>query len=234
MENPRISAYYSPGQDIRFRMTKPEEEVELFAKARAGCETSKEFLIRNHLLFALMYANKCVKGGRLPKDEIISAANFAVMKAFQSFDHTRGIRFTAYLCKFIRGEISDLWSSKFLGTVPDPSIQLSAVSDSHYHPADHGDHDWSDATARNQTHCSADGRGIVQPNVEENDLHNLVNEAISTFEPKDQELLREIYFDGLTPTEVSRSRGLSRQAVHATHRALLAKLRRIMRSKGVE
>src|SRR6185369_9209669 len=211
-----------------FRMTTPEEETDLFTKARAGCETSREFLIRNHLLFALMQAMKCVKGGRLPKDEIISAANFAVMKAFQSFDHTRGKRFTAYLKKFIRGEIADLWASKFLGTAPDPSICLG----NEYGCQNHSTGESFDAERRMDFY--GEGRGSSEifatlPDVEENDLHNCVNEAISTFEPKDQELLREIYLHGKTPADIARDRGLSRQAVHATHKALLERLKKMLK-----
>jgi RNA polymerase sigma factor (sigma-70 family) len=121
-----LGGYYSPGQDIHFRLTTREEETELFVKARAGDETARTFLIQNHLLFARQEAMRQVKGA-LPDDEVISAANFAIMKAMDSFDHTLGFRFTTYLRPFITGEIAALWKSKYSAGVLDPSATAPRV-----------------------------------------------------------------------------------------------------------
>ncbi len=100
--------YYPAGTDLQYKPTTHEEERALFIRARAGDEEAKEFLIRNHLLFAVIQGRQWAKG-QLRDDDVISAANFGLMLAYQDFDHTRDNRFSSYIVPFIRGEIAKLF-----------------------------------------------------------------------------------------------------------------------------
>jgi RNA polymerase primary sigma factor len=104
------TAYYPDGEDIRYQTLTHENERTLFAAARAGDEAAREFLIRNHLLYAAIQGRRWAKG--LPEDEVISAANYALMIAFEKFDYTRENRFSSYLRPFIRAQIALLWRSR--------------------------------------------------------------------------------------------------------------------------
>jgi len=104
------SEYYSSGEDIRYKTLTHEDERKLFIAARSGDELAKEFLIRNHLLYAAIQGRRWANG--LPEDEVISAANYALMQAFDKFDHTRENRFSSYLRPFIRAQIALLWRSR--------------------------------------------------------------------------------------------------------------------------
>jgi len=51
-------SYYRANEDLHFKLTTPEEERDLFRKAKAGDAAAREFLIKNHLLFCAMYARR--------------------------------------------------------------------------------------------------------------------------------------------------------------------------------
>lgn len=209
-----MSRYYSKDQDIRFRMTTPEEERSLFLKARGGCEESKEFLIRNHLLFAMLQA-KATVNGELPEDEVTSAANFAVMKAFKLFNPNRGTRFTTYLRPFIRGEVASLWRSKFSCGVLDPSSSASLVENS--------------ATSAQVLDES--------PTVEEIDLKKFnrlaLAKAMARLPKRDAEFLRLYYVEGFTYERIAKQFKMTRQNVQAFHARSIAKLRIWLKREGV-
>lgn len=205
--------YYSKDDDITFKMTTLEEQRELFMRAKNGDASAREFLIRNHLLFALTTANSMVKGA-LPKNEVISAANFAVMKAFDSFKPEYGHWFTTYLRKFIKGEISLLWKSKFNGKSPDPSI---------------GGHE--------QSADMLDG-GVTDPEVEEIDLAKFnraaLGRVLATFSAKDRDLLMKVYFDNKSFADIGRERKVTREAIRASHKRLLKLLKKRAIKEGIE
>ena len=106
-----MSEYYKPTEDLKFERLTHEEEQALFDAARSGCEFAKESIIRSHLLLAAKEGRRWARG-MLPEDEVISAANFALMKAYEAFDPTRGNRFASFLRPFIRGRIAELWRAQ--------------------------------------------------------------------------------------------------------------------------
>src|SRR6185503_14494852 len=97
-----MNEYYKPAEDLNFVVLSVLAERALFDKARSGDESAKESIIRNHLLLAAKEGRRWARG-LLPEDEVISAANFALMKAYEAFDHNRGNRFASFLRPFIRG-----------------------------------------------------------------------------------------------------------------------------------
>ncbi len=227
--------YYSKGQDIHFRMTTPEEETELFKRAKKGDETAREFLITNHLLFAAMQAQQLV-AGRLPKDEVISAANYAVMKAYQKFDPSLGYRFTTYLRPFIRGEVSSLWKSKFTGNVPDPSIStaagypdMSTVQEIYSFNCNNG------SSAKSSVGRFYDFEDHPGERLDlEKFNREVLGKVLARLSKRDQKLIHLVYVDGLSFADIARQRGVSRAAVQATHARLLKRLKRALKSGGIE
>lgn len=228
--------YYSKDQDIRFRMTTPAEEKELFIKAKAGDEVAREFLIRNHLLFAKTQAESMVTGD-LPNDEIVSAANWAVMKAYEQFQPEKGFRFTTYLRFWIKKGIRLLWESKFSGNgLIDPS-------------ASSGSHDINKLRCVNLDMfvCGKErfekgydpvlGVPDESPTVEEIDLtkfnQTCLAKALSKLGKKDAELIRLRYVEGWTFTRIGKKRGVSRQAVKEKHTQIMTVLKRRLMNQGV-
>ena len=215
------SNYYGPGTDLKFKLLSAEEEQALFAKARGENATAtqvrdaREFLITNHLLFAMTYARSLVKG-KLPDNEVVSAANFGLMKAFEGFDHTRGKRFAAYAKPYIRSEIATLWRSKdivdYHGNFPD------------------------DEAGENLMLLDEDA-GVVQPDVE-NDSKELIlrclDESKRVLTAKESKVLRMFYEEDLNLREIGDTLGITRARVHQIHNGAVEKLRRAFKKAGVD
>lgn len=247
----RFKSYYSPGQCIRFILTEPEEERSLFEMAKGlngdlgparefikahkvrryhdEAETARVFLITNHLLFAQTDAKNQVKGGALGLDEIVSAANYAVMKAFESFDARKGFRFTTYLRHYIRGEVAALWKSKFSGGIADPSISAGGTCyDGNPRAGDDARSTWSDDRNINLSEDHP---------AEGDDLKGFNRARLATalleFSPKDRELIRLAYVEDMGFAEIGRIRGVTREAVRATHARIIKRLRALLKTDGV-
>jgi len=205
--------YYPKDTDLRFTMLTREQETELFTKARTGDAESREFLIKNHLLFAARQARSMVRG-KLPDDDVVSAANFAVMRAFEKFDHTLGHRFTSYLKLFIKGEIAGLWRN--LSTVKQPvemkteipSPRLTSATEDPHHEEEEKEH---------VSHLQA-----------------LLDESKRSLNLHEQDILRRVYELDQNFAEIGRENGVTREAIRATHNRALAKLQKAMKLKGVE
>lgn len=122
--------YYREGTDLTYTNITHDQERDLFIKARAGDREASDFLITNHLLFAANEGRKWSRG-KLPEDEVISAANEALMQAFGRFDHTRPNRFSSFLRPFIRGAIATLWRSKNAVDTPEGGHSGLPLDDNH-------------------------------------------------------------------------------------------------------
>lgn len=209
--------YYPKDTDLRFTMLTREQETELFVKARGGDSEAREFLIKNHLLFAARQARQMVKG-KLPDDDVVSAANFAVMRAFEKFDHTLGHRFTSYLKLFIKGEVAGLW--KNLSTVKKP---VDAPAPSNIPSAGLS----KPAPAVEEPHQEAEEKEHISH------LQAMLNESKLSLNPHEQEIIRQVYEDNKSFAEIGRANGVTREAIRATHNRALVKLQKAMEAKGI-
>lgn len=211
--------YYPKDTDLRFTMLTREQETALFVASRAGDITARDFLIKNHLLFAARQARQMVKG-KLPDDDVVSAANFAVMRAFEKFDHTLGHRFTSYLKFFIKGEIAGLWrnlstSKRPLNAPEEPTISGTGNRRLEVDPVEN-------------PHQETEEKEHVSH------LQALLNESKLSLNPHEQEIIRKVYELDKNFAEIGRENGVTREAIRATHNRALAKLQKAMKLKGVE
>lgn len=194
------SDYYRNGEDIHFVKTTLAQERELFDKARAGDAEAREFLIRNHLLFAATKARKIVNG-RMPDEEVISAVNEALVQAVDVFDHTRGVRFTCYLLPVIKGVVSRMWPTH----VPAELKEDSAIG-------------FADSPAEE---CERKEMGEL--------FLKALDTARDKLNQEERDLLVDYYTHGLSFAEIGRRRGVTREAVRARHERILVKLRKHMK-----
>jgi RNA polymerase primary sigma factor len=85
-------------------MTK-EEEQEAFAKYRAGDEKAKEAIIRSNLLFVVEQAKKWNNADKFT--DFFAEGVSGLIKAFDTFDETKGIKFFSYARHSINQALSD-------------------------------------------------------------------------------------------------------------------------------
>lgn len=219
------SGYYKANEDLRFKLTTPEEERALFEKAKTGDTEAREFLIRNHLLFAATYARRANRG-KLPDDEVVSAANNALMSAIDRFDPSRGNRFTRYLEPFLRGALASLWKEK--NTVGGGSKSEDFPSFTPY--SEESAVDDNDTRRPRKQHKQITELVPATDEIVADAEDLSVNLAMlakckTKLTAKEAELLRLIYEEGKSMADIARDRGISRAAISAAHGLIIGKLK---------
>lgn len=211
-------AYYPPGTDLTFAPTTHEEEKELFRRAKSGDADAKEKIIRNHLLLVANIARRIARG-KLPENEIVSAANFALCKAYEGFDSSYPNRFSAFLKLFVRGEIARLWSnlnivrkSDYSDGVPVTSVEITD---------DVGEEEDADEKDHNEF------------------LLKLVEQAKLVLDPREKEIVGLLYCEvPASQADVARQLKLSRERVRQLFDGALHKLQKqlriLMNENGIE
>jgi RNA polymerase sigma factor (sigma-70 family) len=223
------SNYYRANENLRFKLTTPEEERELFTRAKKGDTAAREFLIHNHLLFAARFARRQNRG-RLPDDEVVSAVNAALMNAIDRFDPERGNRFTRYLMPFLRGAIAGLWKSKNVVSPSSHSDKFPGFTP--YREEDKEDTSQSPMPSKVQRHISELAPSTDELVMEKEELTlnlDMLRNCRAKLTTSEKILLRLIYHDKISMADIARQRKVSRQAVHAAHGQIVAKLREAFR-----
>ena len=207
--------YYPAGTDLSYINTTAKEEQALFRKMKSGDGAARERLVKNHLLFAANTARRIARG-KLPENEIISAANYAIMKALDRFNPDRGFRFTTFLRFYIISEIATLWRSKnpvdykSSADFPEGPIDVTSkpletqVEDHPLEAAEHAEY-----------------------------MKAVVLECADSLTAKENDLLKKIYQEGKSLADIARSRGITRSGIQKSHVQILKKLRAAMAAKGI-
>lgn len=210
-------SYYPAGTDLTFVPTSHEEERELFRRAKLGDADAKEKIIRNHLLLVANIARRIARG-KLPENEIVSAANFALVKAYEGFDSSYPNRFSAFIKLFVRGEIARLWSNLNVVRKSDYSDGVSVISV-----------EITDDVGQEDDADEKDHKDF---------LLTLVEQAKLVLDPREREIVGLLYCE--TPAsqaDVARQLSLSRERVRQIYDIALEKLqketRRLMNEKGI-
>lgn len=229
------SNYYRANEDLRFKLTTPEEEKNLFLAAKKGDAAAREFLIRNHLLFAARYARR-MNRGQLPDDEVISAVNAALMNAIDRFDPERGNRFTRYLMPFLKGAIASLWKFK---NIVSPSSHSAKFPSYVTYQEEEQEESWGGQIplpAKIKRDMRVYAADMVKPTdevvmeTEELSLNlDMLKKCKANLTASEKTLLRLIYQDKVSMADIARQRKVSRQAIHAAHGQIIAKLREAFR-----
>lgn len=102
LEGSSLDRYLS---EIRaYPLLSREEEMELTAQIRAGCEESRGRLILSNLRFVVCVAKNFRNRG-VGLGDLISAGNVGLVRAAHRFDGTRGVRFISYAVWWIHRAI---------------------------------------------------------------------------------------------------------------------------------
>lgn len=97
-----ISKYF---KDVRKSIIlTPQEEIELAKRITKGDQKAVELLVSANLKFAISIAKE-FQGQGLPLSDLISEANYGLIKAAHRFDHTKGWRFISYAVWWVRQSI---------------------------------------------------------------------------------------------------------------------------------
>lgn len=207
----KSDSYYQNGENLSFVESTHEEERALFVKAKAGDDVAKEKIIHDHLLLVASIARRLARG-QLPENDVISAANLGLMKAYENFDPAFPNRFSGFLRLHVRGEVARLWREKnivdkggFDDDEPVTSVPLSEETADESAPND-GEH--------------------------EAFLIKLLEESKDVLDDRESRILGMIYCEGgIIQAEVARRLKITRERVRQIHDAAIAKLGRELRKR---
>lgn len=90
------------------RKTSPlsrSEEQYLFHLAKAGSRQARERLVSANLRFVLKVALR-YRGCSIPLQDLVSEGSMGLIRAIESFDHTRGLKFISYAVWWIKAYIT--------------------------------------------------------------------------------------------------------------------------------
>lgn len=205
----KSDSYYKSGEDLTFTPTTHAEEKILFAKAKAGDKAAKEQIIRNHLLFVSNLA-RSFAGGNLADEDVVSAANFALMSAFENFNPELNNRFSSFLTLYVRGAIARLWREKNVVSKGDFSDGEPIVS----------------VPINEETADEANSDGEEHKEF----LLKLVEQAKLVLDPREKEIIKLLYCEiPASQAEVARKLGLSRERIRQIYDVALHKLQKQLR-----
>lgn len=77
------------------------EEIDLIGRTQQGDQEAAEKLIRSNLLFVVSVAKE-YEGRGIPLADLISEGNIGLMRALETFDPNRGLKFITYAVWWIR------------------------------------------------------------------------------------------------------------------------------------
>ena len=82
-----------------------KEEQYLFVLAKQGNSLAREKIVSSNMRFVLKVALR-YKGCKIPLQDLISEGSMGLMRAIESFDHTRGLKFISYAVWWIKAYIT--------------------------------------------------------------------------------------------------------------------------------
>ena len=96
--------YFNEINNIDCAPVMKHNEKELYEKYKAGCQKSKETLIKSNLRFVVSVAKHYQNQG-LPFEDLVNEGNYGLMVALDKFDPSRNIKFFSYAVWWIRQSI---------------------------------------------------------------------------------------------------------------------------------
>lgn len=101
-ESPSVEKYL---QEIgKVNLISPEEEAQLFARAKKGDRIAFEKIVKANLRFVVSVA-KQYQGHGLSLPDLINEGNLGLIRAVEKFDDTRGFKFISFAVWWIRQNI---------------------------------------------------------------------------------------------------------------------------------
>lgn len=197
-------------------------ELRLFRqvhKRRPGWHTAEQKLLGAYLLFAAKIGRQTSAGcPDLDDVDIISVSNDALLRAVRNFNPNRGVRFSTYSARFMRGAVMQLRRKTLTRRNRETSYSMQTI----------GGLDPVPEELRVHPHqkCEADERLATFTRILDNSAKQLTEQ--------EQQILKLMRKHQMNMSTVARIKRCSRERVRQLYAGILVKLRSEFKAIGVE
>ena len=217
---------------------------ELFLRYREGDEDARQQLIVNHLNLVRFLASKFKNRGE-PLEDLVQVGTIGLIKAIDRFDPDRGLEFTTYATPTIMGEIKRHFRDKGWSVrVPRRLQELSQkanqatedltrelqrspsveeIADRIGVSVDELLEAMESSSAYSAVPLEGGGSDDDR-DLEASDDRIVLEEAIADFAPREKDIIRMRFIDGLTQVEIAERLGISQVQVSRLLRRTLKRI----------
>lgn len=190
-----------------------EENVELLKKAKSGDLQARElFFVHNYRLIMFFVGKN--KSNELSEDEVISAAQFGFLKAYNSFDLTKEIKFATYAAKCVQNEIWMLHRRNKKLRVVD-SMDATIYTDD----------DGNELTLKDRLVSSQSE--AYNALIESAAIKDVVADFCKSASLRERQIVKMRFEDGLTHVQIGKKLSISQSYISRLEKRICAKLRLI-------
>lgn len=199
------------------RLTAIDEQTLFLSFIETGDQQAKDMLIEGNLRLVVFLVTKHFNNTGYPTEDLVNIGSIGLIKAVNTFDVNKNIKFASYASRCIQNEIL-----MHLRKVRRWANEISA-----------------DDSIRNlvgeDEFCLLDTFGtdpdIVHETVEEQLMKDLLKDIINQLEPREQFIMKRHFgVDAVTQADIARELGISQSYVARIEKKVISKLSEMIQS----
>lgn len=199
------------------RLTAIDEQTLFLSFIETGDQQAKDMLIEGNLRLVVFLITKHFNNTGYPTEDLVNIGSIGLIKAVNTFDVNKNIKFASYASRCIQNEIL-----MHLRKVRRWANEISA-----------------DDSIRNlvgeDEFCLLDTFGtdpdIVHETVEEQLMKDLLKDIINQLEPREQFIMKRHFgVDAVTQADIARELGISQSYVARIEKKVISKLSEMIQS----
>jgi RNA polymerase sporulation-specific sigma factor len=182
-----------------------------------GDRELKDRIIKNNMHFVVKLANKTLSNGSLEDpDDLVSMGMIGLLKAYDTYDYTKNIKFSTYLAKVVVREFSANARAKGMKC----RSKYSSVSiDNSLYKNNNGD------SEKMLSEVLADESHLDLVAVEDSIFDGVLNGYIESKLTSNEKIFaRKYFFEGMSVSDIGREMNVTRQRAHQHFKNSVRKL----------
>jgi RNA polymerase sigma-32 factor len=237
----------------RHDLVSADDEKRLIAAYRNGDTSARDTLINANLRFVVGVARKYKRQGT-PVEDIVQQGNMGLVRAVETFDAARGVRFLTYASRWVYQTITTfLERDRSVIKMPSSAIARAALRSYRRRPEctaaelaadadislEHAEYYWAACA-----HPHSSGSPNEIPVEAEDEVANeheramyarALADAMRSLTPRERDVVerRIMAHNPETLVQIARTHGVTREAIRQNERRALSRLREALERQGV-
>lgn len=202
-------------------LPKPLSDSQLknyFLKYKNGDLEAKNEIIKHNLRFVIYIVEMHFKNTGFDKEDLVSIGTETLIKAVDTYDVSKNIKFTTYAGRYIKNDILLFLNNnkKYLTNI---SLDTPLYDDNNL--------TWGDTLKDNQINIELD----YADKDELNYYKSIILEAIDLLNARERQIINYFYYYNMTQRQIAAKLSLSRRRVYQIQRNAIKKLKTIIEEK---